>query len=176
MVRYVALLRGVNVGRDTKVAMADFKDVLAGLGHTDVRTHLNSGNAVFTAPEAPAEEIAAAIEDGLAAALGRTVPVMVRTADELRAIVENNPLEVRDPAKFAVAFLAEPPDHERLRALDPAEFAPEELGLGEKDLYFYFPNGLGRAKLPPILARRLGLQATVRNWNTVTRLLELAEG
>ncbi|MCO6004615.1 DUF1697 domain-containing protein [Actinoallomurus purpureus] len=175
MARYVALLRGVNVGRDTKVAMADFKDVLAALGHTDVRTHLNSGNAVFTGPEAPTERIAAAIEGRLAAAVGRTVPVMVRTAAELRAIVEGNPLEVRDPARFAVAFLAEAPAPERLRALDPAEFAPEELRLGEKELYLYFPDGLGRAKLPAILDKRLGVPATLRNGNTVLKLLTLSE-
>lgn len=173
MARYAALLRGVNVGGNTKVAMADLRALLADLGYTDVRTHLNSGNAVFTGPEEPAERIAAAIGDRLTARLGREVPVVVRTAAELAAVVEGNPLEVRDPARFAVAFLAEAPDEERLRALKPAEFAPEQIELGESVLYLYFPNGLGRSTLVPTLEKRLGVSATVRNWNTVTKLLTL---
>ena len=175
MTRYAALLRGVNVGPNTKVAMADLRDLLAGLGYADVRTHLNSGNAVFTGPDEPGARIAAAIEERLTARLGREIPVVVRTAAELAATVEANPLEMRDPARLAVAFLADMPDPDRLRAIDPEEFAPEEVGLGERELYLYFPNGLGRSKLPMILEKRLGVPATLRNWNTVTKLLALAE-
>ncbi|GAA4606582.1 DUF1697 domain-containing protein [Actinoallomurus liliacearum] len=175
MARYAALLRGVNVTGNSRLAMADLRAWLAELGYTDVRTHLNSGNAVFTAPEEPTERIAAAIEDRLTARLGRAVPVVVRTAAELAAVVEGNPLEVRDPARSAVAFLAEPPAPERLRALKPAEFAPEEVGLGESVLYLYFPNGQGRSTLGPTLERRLGVPMTVRNWNTVTKLLTLTD-
>jgi uncharacterized protein (DUF1697 family) len=163
----------VNVTGNSKVAMADLRVWLADLGYTDVRTHLNSGNAVFTAPEEPAERIAAAIEDDLTARLGREIPVVVRTAAELAAVVEGNPLEVRDPAKLAVAFLAGVPASERLRALKPAEFAPDEVGLGESVLYLYFPHGQGRSTLVPTLEKRLGVPATVRNWNTVTKLRAL---
>ncbi|MCO5994739.1 DUF1697 domain-containing protein [Actinoallomurus rhizosphaericola] len=175
MARYAALLRGINVTGNSRVAMADLRAWLADLGYTGVRTHLNSGNAVFTAPEEPAERIAAAIEGRLTARLGREVPVIVRTAAELAVVVAGNPLEIRDPARCAVAFLAEDPAPERLSALKPAEFAPEEVELGEKVLYLYFPNGQGRSTLGPTLERRLGVPMTVRNWNTVTRLLALTD-
>src|SRR4051794_2079191 len=100
--RYVALLRGINVNPRTRVAMADLRAMLEKLGYTGVRTHLQSGNAVFTTDKRPPGQIAAAIEQRIADDLGMAVAVIVRTAGELRAVVEGNPLEVRDPAKFAV--------------------------------------------------------------------------
>ncbi|MFC7326867.1 DUF1697 domain-containing protein [Marinactinospora rubrisoli] len=176
MTRYVALLRGINVGGNRKVRMADLRALLSGLGHTEVATLLQSGNAVFTAPERPAAAIGADIEARIAAELGLTVTVMVRTAADLRRVVEGLPFEVRDPAKCAVSFLNMPVDRDRLAAVDHAAFAPEELVPGERELYMYFPDGLGRAKMPAVLGRHLAAPGTVRNWNTVTRLLALAEG
>ncbi|MFC4565527.1 DUF1697 domain-containing protein [Nocardiopsis mangrovi] len=178
MTVYVGLLRGVNVGVRRKIAMADLRAVLAGLGHTRVTTLLQSGNAVFTAPDSAGGEdaVAAAVEERLRAELDLDADVIVRTAAHLRRVVDGIPFDVRDPAKCAVCFLKEPPDPDRLAAIDPDAFAPEEMVPGERELYLYFPDGLGRAKLTPLLARRLGTPATVRNWNTTTRLLALAEG
>ncbi|MEV6859753.1 DUF1697 domain-containing protein [Streptosporangium subroseum] len=173
--RYVALLRGINVNPVTRVAMADLRALLDGLGHTGVRTHLNSGNAVFAAAEGSPDLIASAIERRITEVLGLTVTVMVRTAGEMRAVVERNPLEVRDPAKFAVAFLARDPDTEVLASIDPASYAPEEMRVGRRELYMYFPEGLRRPNLPPLLEKRSKMPVTVRNWNTVTRLAALAE-
>ncbi|MEU6739970.1 DUF1697 domain-containing protein [Streptosporangium sandarakinum] len=173
--RYVALLRGINVNPATTVAMSDLRALLEGLGHTGVRTHLRSGNALFTPAEKRPERVAAAIERRITAELGMSVAVMVRTAAELRAVVEENPLQVRDPARFGVFFLAEAPDRKVLAALDPAEYAPEEMAVGRRELYVYFPDGLRRPKLPPLLEKRSNTQATMRNWNTVTKLLALAE-
>ncbi|MEV4065059.1 DUF1697 domain-containing protein [Nonomuraea dietziae] len=169
--RYVALLRGINVNPGTKVDMADLRDLLQGLGYTDVRTHLRSGNAVFTAEPQPTE----AIERAIGERLTRPVAVMVRTADEWRAVVERNPLEVREPAKFAVVFLAAPPDREALEGIDPGSYAPEVMRIGERELYIDFPNGLARPKLPPLLEKRTKNAGTMRNWNTVTKLLELVD-
>ncbi|GAA2404392.1 DUF1697 domain-containing protein [Nonomuraea africana] len=169
--RYVALLRGINVNPGTQIDMADLRGLLEGLGYTAVRTHLRSGNAVFTAERQPREQIEQAIRDRLRL----PVAVMVRTADELRAVVEHNPLEVREPAKFGVVFLAAPPDREELEAIDPAAYAPEVMRLGERELYIDFPNGLARPKLPPLLEKRSKNAGTMRNWNTVTKLLELVE-
>ncbi|MGC0418971.1 uncharacterized protein (DUF1697 family) [Embleya sp. AB8] len=175
MTKYVALLRGINVGGHRKVPMADLRRVLAELGYTEVRTLLQSGNAVFEAADRPTVDLVAEIEAGLAAEFGFAVDVMVRTGAELRAVVAANPLEVRDPAKLAVAFLRAVPDPAVWAGLDPQSYAPEELRVGERELYLYFPDGLGRARLTPILARRLGDGATVRNWNTVHKLLALVE-
>ncbi|MGW5265265.1 DUF1697 domain-containing protein [Microbispora sp. NPDC004025] len=172
--RYVALLRGINVSPATTVAMADLRALLERLGYGNVRTHLRSGNALFTA-DGDAEPISAAIERGLREELGLSAAVIVRTAGQLRAVVERNPLEVRDPARFAVVFLSRPPDREGLASIDPAAYAPEEMRMGERELYVYFPDGLRRPKLPPLLEKHSTGPVTMRNWNTVTRLLALAE-
>ncbi|WP_182906984.1 DUF1697 domain-containing protein [Microbispora sp. H13382] len=172
--RYVALLRGINVSPATTVAMADLRALLERLGYGNARTHLRSGNALFTA-DGDAESISAAIGRGLQEELGLSAAVIVRTAEQLRAVVERNPLEIRDPARFAVVFLARPPDREGLASIDPAAYAPEEMRMGERELYVYFPDGLRRPKLPPLMEKYSTGPATMRNWNTVTRLLSLAE-
>ncbi|KIH99214.1 hypothetical protein LP52_08815 [Streptomonospora alba] len=176
MTGYAALLRGINVGGRNKVRMADLRALLSGLGCTDTATLLQSGNAAFTARGTDASALGAAIEDALRDELGVTVAVVVRSAADLRRVVDGLPFPVRDPAKCAVAFLNAPVDRERLAGLDPARYAPEELVPGERELYMYFPDGLGRAKLTPLLERHVPAPATVRNWNTVTRLLELVAG
>lgn len=166
----MAFLRGINVNPGTQVDMAALRAMLEGLGYTDVRTHLRSGNAVFTAERQPREKIEKAIRDGL----DLPVAVMVRTAEELRAVVEGNPLQVREPAKFGVVFLSEPPDREQLEAIDPDGYAPEVMRIGERELYIDFPNGLARTKLPALLEKKSKNAGTMRNWNTVVKLLELA--
>jgi uncharacterized protein (DUF1697 family) len=89
-------------------------------------------------------------------------------------VIENNPLEIRDPARTLVSFLETTPDPERLRSFDAAKYAPEEMRASHREIYYYLPNGIGRAKLPVALGRHLRLTATGRNWNTTTKLLELA--
>ncbi|MFF7243421.1 DUF1697 domain-containing protein [Embleya sp. NPDC008237] len=175
MTKYVALLRGINVGGHRRVPMADLRRVLTELGYTEVKTLLQSGNAVFEAAEQPTADLVAAIEAGLAGEFGFAVDVMVRSGAEMRAVVAANPLEVSDPAKCAVAFLSPAADPTELGRVDPAGYAPDELRLGDRELYMYFPDGLGKARLSPILARKLGNTATVRNWNTVTKLLAMVE-
>lgn len=173
--RYVALLRAINLGSHQKIAMADLRTLLAGLGYTDVVTYLQSGNAVFTAPPQRPDQVATDIEDRLARDLAMPVRVIVRTAEELRAVIDRNPMQVRDPAKFLVTFLREAPDLDALRAIDPGAHAPEEFRVGDRELYFHLPGGIGRSKLPQLLERRLKGIATARNWNTTVKLLELAE-
>ncbi|RJL27173.1 DUF1697 domain-containing protein [Bailinhaonella thermotolerans] len=175
--RCVALLRGVNAGSGPRVAMGELRAMLEGMGYGEVRTLLQSGNAVFTVPDGGAgdgDAVAAAVEDRLAAELGVRVRVMVRTAAELREVVEGNPLEVPDPAKFAVLFLAREPDPGIL-AIPPEEYAPEEMRPGRRELYVNFPEGMRRTRLPVLVEKRWNLPLTARNWNTVTRLLALAE-
>ncbi|GII63656.1 hypothetical protein Skr01_37410 [Sphaerisporangium krabiense] len=174
--RYVALLRGINVSPRTQIAMADLRALLEGLGYGDVRTHLRSGNALFTAGADDPAGIAGRIRRRCAEKLGVGPAVILRTVPELRAVVEENPLEIRDPARFMVAFQAEVPDRGVVDGIDPALYAPEEVAIGRRELYMYFPDGLRRTKLPALLEERSGVLATMRNWNTVTRLLELGEG
>lgn len=174
--KYVALLRGINVGGNKKVPMAELRQVMAGLGWEDARTHLNSGNAVFTAGERDTEELAAGLEAAIAGRFGFTVPCLVRTAAELRAVADACPYPAAglDPAKLLVLFLGRAPDRERLAAVDAAAYAPDEFRAGERELYCWFPGGMGRSRLPGALeAACRGTTVTGRNWRTVTGLLEM---
>jgi uncharacterized protein (DUF1697 family) len=176
--RYVALLRGINVGGRQKVAMADLRKLLDGLGYTEVKTHLQSGNAVFSSSKRSAEKIAGEIEAAITAQLGLTVRVLVRTAAELRAVIEANPIpgEVANGSRFLVVFLSGPPDQKALAAVEPGQFEPEKFGAGDRAMYFWCPDGIQNSPILGALGKdRPGLTATARNWNTVTKLLELAE-
>ncbi|HEV3322474.1 MAG TPA: DUF1697 domain-containing protein [Solirubrobacteraceae bacterium] len=175
--RQIALLRGVNVGGHNRVPMAHLRELMGELGYGDVRTHLQSGNAVFTAPGTPPEQAAREIEGQLASALGLGVRVLVRTVAELAQVVAANPLPdaVAEPSRLLVTFLSAPPSPELLRDLDPADFEPDLFGVGEREIYVWCPEGVRTIKLSyAFFERRFGVVATARNWNTVTRLLELA--
>jgi uncharacterized protein (DUF1697 family) len=176
--RCVALLRGINVGGHAKVPMAVLKELITGIGGTAVRTHLQSGNAVFGHAAPDPEALAADLERALDEELGLKVACLVRTAAELRRVVAANPFPMRDVdgSRFVVVFLSGPVPADRLAAIDPAAYAPDEFRPGEREIYAYFPRGLRDSKLAARLTDRgLGLTATSRNWNTVTRLLALAE-
>ncbi|QNP66079.1 DUF1697 domain-containing protein [Streptomyces genisteinicus] len=178
--RYAVLLRGINVGGAKRVPMAELRTVLAGLGHDDVATYLQSGNAVLTAEEGDGAEeaLAARIEAAIEKAFGFRVDTLVRDGAYLRRIAEACPFpaaELQGKQLHAV-FLSGPPDAGKLAAVDAAALLPEEFGTGERVLYLHTPGGLGRSKLAQALARPsllTGLVATTRNWNTVVKLLEM---
>lgn len=174
----IALLRGINVGRARRLAMADLRRLLEGLGYTHVRTVLNSGNAVFEAGAAGTGQVAAAIGAALQAAFGWTVPVMVVTADELEAIVAANPLAgvATDPSKHLVAFVAQAAVLAQARALAATSWAPEALALGARAAYLWCGQGITASRLLPAFAQLAGDAATTRNWATVLRLQALASG
>ncbi len=172
-VRQIALLRGVNVGANNRVPMARLRELMEELGYEGVRTHLQSGNALFTAAGTPPARAAQEIEGQLARHLGLGVRVLVRTGDELARVIAANPLPeaVSEPARLLVNFLSQAPDPERLRALDPADFEPDIFGVGEREIYVWCPEGVRATKLSyAFWEKRLGVVATARNWNTVTRL------
>ncbi len=175
--RYVALLRGVNVGGRTKVVMDDVRHIFAELGHTDIETYLQSGNVIFRCSEANLSRGAADIEERIVRELGVTTTVLLRTADELAAIVAANPLLDResDFTKLHVAFLADEPKPERSARLATPAGLPDELAIVGREVYLHCPNGYGKTKLHnAFIERRLGVAATTRNWKTVTNLHRLA--
>jgi uncharacterized protein (DUF1697 family) len=176
---YVALLRGVNVGRHRRLAMADLRAVLGELGHDDVSTHLQSGNAVFRSARRDPQALAHGIERGLADRLGLATRAIVRTGAQLAAVVDANPLPhaARDPSRFLVTFFEPAPAAEALAGLDldPARCAPDEVRLGDGVAYTWYPDGVLAARLSPDGWDRLGVLTTSRNWNTVTRLRTLAD-
>jgi uncharacterized protein (DUF1697 family) len=175
----VSMLRGVNVGPHHRIRMADLKVVYESLGLTDVETYIQSGNVVFRSAARTAGRVAERIEQAIERRFGFHAPVVVRSAAELRRVVERNPFAGRSgiqPEKLAVTFLRCEPDvgaGARVQALPPA---PEEARLDGCDLYVYFPNGMGRPKLSVAqLEKAVAVPGTARNWNTVRQLLEMAE-
>lgn len=176
--RQVALLRGINVGRAKRVAMADLRALVAELGYADVRTLLNSGNVVYTAPGVAPDEAAARIEEAIRARLGITSRVTVLTAAEVAAAVAGNPLgEVADnPSLLFVAVLRDPADRDKLEPLAGRDWGREVLALGERVAYLWCPEGSMGSQLPEAVGRALGDAVTTRNWATLTKLHALAGG
>jgi uncharacterized protein (DUF1697 family) len=173
----VALLRGINVGRAKRVAMADLRALLESLGYGDVRTLLNSGNVVFTAPGVAPGDAAARIEEALPQRLGVSSRITVLTAEELAAAVRENPLlEVaNDPTRLFVAVLTNPADRRRLEPLQKQAWAPEVLAVGTRVAFIWCPDGLLASKLSEAVGKALGDAVTTRNWATFTKLHTLAE-
>lgn len=176
MPRQIALLRGINLGARNRVSMPDLRELLTGLGHEDVKTLLQSGNVVLTSDET-GEQLEQALEAAIAKELGVESRVIVRSARELAAVVKRNPLAdvADDPKRHQVSFLSAKPEAAVVRALEAADVAPEQVAVHGREIYAWHPGGIQRSPLVKLLTdRELGVTATARNWNTVTKLLELA--
>ncbi|MFE3034024.1 DUF1697 domain-containing protein [Streptomyces canus] len=175
---YAALLRGINVGGSRKVPMADLRTLMEGLGHDGVRSYLQSGQAVFTADHGDEEPLAAELTAAIEQRFGFPVDVIVRDHDYLKAIVDNCPFPAAEleAKQLHVTYFSAPVDEDRFAEIDRTAHLPEDFRLGDRALYLYAPNGLGRSKLAEYLSRpRLnkGVIATSRNWNTVVKLVEM---
>lgn len=177
MARHVALLRGINVGPNKRVAMARLRELAADLGYADVRTYVNSGNVVFSGPERSPLQVERQLEEQLAATFGFEISVVVRSRDELADVVRANPLRdvATDPARHIVYFLAAEPEAERVPDVAPADIAPEAFHLRGREIYLWCPDGVRDSPLvKQVSEKRLGVTATARNWRTVEKLLALA--
>jgi uncharacterized protein (DUF1697 family) len=173
--RHVALLRGINVGKAKRVSMADLRALVEALGYRDCVTLLNSGNVVFSGGRGRTEGIARRIEEALVRQTGVAARVMVRSAAELSAIVEENTLGAvaGDPSRLLVAFLGARADKGRLRALTKQDWSPERLAVGRYAAYLWCPNGILAGRLPEALGQAVGAEVTSRNWATVLKLRAL---
>ena len=175
MTRQVALLRAINLGSKRRVSMGDLRELLESHGYEDVRTLLQSGNVVLSSPISGAR-LEGALERQLAAGLGIEVDVLVRSRKQLADVVARDPLGkiAKNPSRYLVSFLRSKPPAKVVRDLTAADVAPERFLIAGRELYAWHPDGVQQSKLNKLLARRLGVAATARNWNTVTKLLELA--
>jgi uncharacterized protein (DUF1697 family) len=178
MSAYLALLRGINVGPNQRIAMADLRKLLEGLSYSSVSTYLQSGNALFSTDQTDSDALAKQIEAAITAELGLTVRALVRERADLARVVAANPFEgiATDPKRLQVTFLSETPDAAVFEAIDPAAYAPDQLAVGEREIYAWYPDGVRKTKLnPPFFEKRMGKDAvaTARNWNTITKLLEV---
>ncbi len=176
--RWVAFLRAVNVG-DRVVPMAELTSLAEGLGLRGVRTWLRSGNVVFRDGErSPSSALERRFEVAAERQLGLTTEVLVRSAEELEKVLSSGPFPAfarTDPSHLLVVLLKAPPQKERVLALASSISGQEEVRAGPRCLYATYPEGVGRSRLTlSRIESALGTRGTARNWNTLSRLLEMA--
>ena len=178
MPAYIALLRGINVGGRKKVAMADLRGVVAGLGFDDAQTLLQSGNLVFRGAARAGAALERLLEAEAGQRLGLRTTFLVRTDKELRAVIAGNPFPkeaASDPSHLVVMFLRDAPRPNDVKALQSASKGPEIIRAGGKHLCIVYPAGIARSRLTiDLIEAKLGTRGTGRNWNTVLKLDALA--
>jgi uncharacterized protein (DUF1697 family) len=176
--RQIVLLRGINIGPNKRVAMPRLRELLGDAGFEDVSTYVQSGNVVLSSDAAPAE-LARECEALIAGEFGFAVDVVVRTRDELAEVVRRDPLGkvATEPKRYQVTFLSDEPDPEVVERLAAEAAESERFVAHGRELYAWHPDGVARSRLWTKLAGQgLGVTATSRNWNTVRKLLEMADG
>jgi uncharacterized protein (DUF1697 family) len=176
--RFIAMLRAVNVTGYNKVKMPELKALVEGLGHTEVATYLQSGNVVLTG-KGTAASIEEELERALRGDLGVKVKVLVRTAGELSKVAGANPFlrKAADTKALHVTFLASAPAAAKVKAVPDDAGRGDEFRVAGREVYLRCPDGYGRSKLNNAFwEKRLAVEATTRNWNSVVHLLELADG
>jgi uncharacterized protein (DUF1697 family) len=177
MARFVALLRGVNVGKAKRVAMADLRLLLESLGYSDVRTLLNSGNAVFDGPVEPPAKHARRIQAAVASELGVDALVIVKTAKDMAAIVAGNKLAAiaTDPSRLLVAITNDSKALAALESLAKIEWGSDDIHVGKHAAYVWCANGILESKVAVELLKGLARSGTTRNWSTVEKLHALLQ-
>ena len=175
---HVALLRGINVGKAKRIAMAELRGFFERLGFRDVRTLLNSGNVVFTMPRTMRGDPASLLEASLVADTGIAAKVTILLVQELEAAIAANPLIgiATDPSRLLVGVLRNPTDRRRLLPLTKTDWGTEAFALGTRVAYLWCPDGVLASAVVKALDRVLGDEVTSRNWSTVQKLSELAAG
>ncbi len=169
----VSLLRGINVGGHALISMATLRDLYQGMGLTEVRTHLQSGNVLFSSDRDPAA-IAREAETAILAALGLTVRILGRSHSDLARIVGHDPFPDADPARHLVVFLSGEPAADVVARVTATARSGEELVVRGRELHIHYPDGIGTSRLSTAALERSGIVATARNWRTVSRLHELS--
>lgn len=172
--KYVAILRGINVGGNRKLLMADLKQMFLTLGFKDVQTYIQSGNVIFTNPQQlPQKEISAIIEQTIKTQFGYDVPVLVLTKNELEQVAKESPYSEEDIKLLYFTFLKEAPS--KILAEDD-EFAPDKFQIIGKTVHIRYNEKISKSKLTNnLIENRLKITATTRNWKTVHKLIVLCQ-
>jgi len=178
MTAFISLFRGINVGGNHLVKMTDLKALHEVLGLRNVVTYIQSGNVVFTSDNADATQLQGSIEKAFEEKFGFRAYVLVRSSSELQTIVAKNPFQDqpnKESKWIAVMFLATPPDSAAQEDLLNVYSGPEEIFILGNEVYLYYSEGIGRSKLThTFLEKKLKTSGTIRNWNTVLKLQEVA--
>jgi uncharacterized protein (DUF1697 family) len=176
-VKYVALLRGINVGGNNLLPMKDLARMFANAGCSDVRTYIQSGNVIFEKP-AGADKLATVIAGNIEKRFGFRIPVILRTSEQLRNALRGNPFLAAgvDPKMLYLYFLADAPNAGAIAGLDLARFAPDVFHVRGQEIYLHLPNGMARTKLTnAYFDSKLSTVCTARNWATVSKLAAMME-
>ena len=172
--RYLVMPRGINVGTRNRVPMAELRSKLAGDGYCDVATVLQSGNVIVSTEEDRPDEVAGAMQRLLRDFFDVDVACVVRTANQVRGVLERNPLQVvvSDPSRYLVIFLSQEPDPEAVGTLMGEDHSPEAIAIADAEAYVWTPAGVKAMTLSyAYFEKRFGVVATARNWNTIEKIV-----
>ena len=169
MKNFIALLRAVNVGGTGKLKMAELRLIAQNIGFTNVRSYIQSGNLIFSAIDDPID-IKETLEKRLQENVGKHVGVIIRTPQQMQSVLDANPFSAAEPNKVGVIFLASSPTIYMIQTAKGKD--NEQIALGSNEIFVHYPTGMGRSKLR-LTAMSEG---TVRNINTVTKLVKIATG
>jgi uncharacterized protein (DUF1697 family) len=174
----ISMLRAVNVGGHNTIPMAELRDLYESLRFGGVQTYVQSGNVIFSSRESDLDILERDIANAIERRFGSRIDVILRTASEMREVIRKNPFAARqgiEPNKLLVTFLARDPGREARDCVLAMKTEPDEIRFETRELYTYFPHGMGKSKLPvATIARLLKVPGTGRNWNSVTKMLEIA--
>ena len=172
---YLSILRGINVSGQKMIKMTDLKSLYESLGFKNVITYIQSGNVVFESKNN--KNLASTIEQKIKEQFGFDVPVIIRTKDEMKVIVEQNPFlkdKKTELDKMHVTYLADIPTEEAVTNAMSYDYAPDRFVIKGKEVYVYCPNGYGNTKINnTFFENKLKVKATTRNWNTTNKLFEI---
>jgi len=175
---YIALLRGINIGPHKRMKMEKLRSSCEGLGFADVKTYIQSGNVVLRAGKLSSSALSKKLGECIVRDFGFSAEVISRTREEMKQIIDNNPFARErgiDTSKLHVVFLSQAPSAAALKKLQELTLAPDRTRSSGNELYFYFPNGVSGSSLwKHPLDRITGVPGTMRNWNTVNKLYEMA--
>ena len=178
MTPYIAILRGINVSGHKIIRMEQLRQSCAALGFQSVQTYVQSGNIVFVAAEKSPSALSKRLTEAILHDFGFSVPVVVKTAKEIRNVINSNPLVKEDGIELSrlhVTFLAEAPSKSALKNLESLPCKPDRFCVGLREIYLHCPAGYGNTKLSnTAFEKALSVRATTRNWKTVTALFEMA--
>jgi len=176
MTVYIALLRGINVGKNNRIKMVDLKNLLETLGLEKVKTYIQSGNVVFEASD-DAVRLSERLEEEISKTFGFPVPVILRTAEQYEQIIHDCPYSMeslKEGESIQLAFLADEPSHEKIDNLRSFKSEPDECFINGKEVYLFLRQSILDSKLTAQLPK-LEVPATVRNWKTVIKLSTMIE-
>jgi uncharacterized protein (DUF1697 family) len=179
MNKYISLLRGINISGQKLIKMPDLVDLYKSIGFQNIETYLQSGNVLFNSKSKEAKEISGIIEKEIKKKFGFDVSVLIKTRNDFKKIIKNNPYLKKSNAEtkmFYVTLLFDKPDKELLRKLSNQKTGNDEFFIYVDTVYINCPEGYGRTKVNNnFFEKKLNVTATTRNWNTVNMLLKLSE-